>query len=208
MSAMTPLVTHTGVAATLLSINIDTDAIIPSREMKKVSKEGLGEGLFANWRYLDLATRQENPEFVLNQPAFRSATVLVAGDNFGCGSSREHAAWALKDYGIRVIVAPSFGSIFYGNCIRNGILPICLSAASVNDIALQIEASPGAELSVDLTEQQLTTASGLRLPFEIGPNDKQMLLEGLDGIAVTQKRDAEILAFIGSDQRRRPWAYL
>jgi 3-isopropylmalate/(R)-2-methylmalate dehydratase small subunit len=208
MSAITPLVKHTGVAAALLSINIDTDAIIPSREMKKVSKEGLGEGLFANWRYLDLATRQEDPKFILNQAAFRSATILIAGDNFGCGSSREHAAWALKDYGIRVIVAPSFGSIFYGNCIRNGILPIRLSADAVNDIALQIESSPGVKLSADLVEQRLTTPSGLSLPFEIGPSDKQMLLEGLDGIAVTQKRDAEILAFIDCDQRQRPWAYL
>ena len=165
-------------------------------------------GLFANWRYVDLATREENPEFVLNQPAFRSATILVAGDNFGCGSSREHAAWALKDYGIRVIAAPSFGSIFYSNCIRNGILPIRLSADAVNDIASQIESSPGVELSVDLVEQRLTTPSGLSLPFEIGPSDKEMLLEGLDGIAVTEKRDAEILSFIERDQRQRPWAYL
>lgn len=205
---MTPLVTHTGVAVALSRINIDTDAIIPSREMKRVSKEGLGEALFANWRYADVVSREENPDFVLNQSAYRNATVLIAGDNFGCGSSREHAAWALKDFGIRVIVAPSFGSIFYSNCVRNGILPIQLSQSEVTQLVTEIETHSGVEFSVDLADQRLSTPAGIRAKFEIGPGDKQMLLEGLDGIAVTQKRDAQILEFIATDQSARPWVYL
>jgi 3-isopropylmalate/(R)-2-methylmalate dehydratase small subunit len=208
MSAMTPLVTHSGVAAPLLRINIDTDAIIPSREMKRVSKQGLGEALFANWRYSDVATREENPDFIFNQPTYRQATVLVAGDNFGCGSSREHAAWALNDFGIRVIIAPSFGSIFYANCVRNGILPVRLSQQQVEDLAAEIGSDSGVEFRVDLADQMLSTPGGMRLHFEIGPGDKEMLLKGLDGIAVTQKRDADILAFIADDRIARPWVYL
>lgn len=208
MTAMMPLVTHSGVAAALLRINIDTDAIIPSREMKRVSKQGLGEALFANWRYSDVATRQENPDFIFNQPTYRQASVLVAGDNFGCGSSREHAAWALKDFGIRVIIAPSFGSIFYANCVRNGILPVRLSQQQVEDLAAEIGSDRGVEFHVDLAAQMLSTPGGMGLHFEIGPGDKEMLLKGLDGIAVTQKRDADILAFIADDRLARPWVYL
>ena len=208
MTGMSPLRRHRGVAAPLMRINIDTDAIIPSREMKRVSKEGLGEGLFANWRYSDVTTREEHPDFVLNQPAFRGASILIAGDNFGCGSSREHAVWALKDFGIRVIVAPSFGSIFYGNCVRNGILPIRSDQASVDNLAAEIEANPGIEFEIDLPAQCLTTPLGNNVEFAISAADKQMLVEGLDGIAVTQKRDSAILEFIAKDRSVRPWAYV
>ena len=208
MSAMIPLTQHTGVAAPLLRINIDTDAIIPSREMKRVSKEGLGEALFANWRYANVATREEDPDFVLNQKAYRNSTILIAGDNFGCGSSREHAVWALKDFGIRVIVAPSFGSIFYGNCILNGILPLRLTQPQVTELAEEIDAQLGVSFSIDLAAQILSTPAGIRTHFDISPSDKQMLLEGLDGIALTQKRDAAIRGFIQQDRTQRPWVYL
>ncbi len=207
MSANTPLDQHTGVAVPLMRINIDTDAIIPSREMKRVSKEGLGEALFANWRYADVTTRRENPDFILNQDAYRQASILVAGDNFGCGSSREHAVWALKDFGIRVIVAPSFGSIFYGNCVLNGILPIRLAQSHVEALAAEIEAQPGVRFSVDLVKQQLSTPAGKLAEFDISAADKRMLVEGLDGIALTQQRDAEIVSFIAADREQRPWVY-
>lgn len=200
---------HTGIAAPLLRINVDTDAIIPSREMKRVSKEGLGEGLFANWRYSDPAAREENPEFVLNRQPYRAASILLSGVNFGCGSSREHAVWALKDFGIRAIVAPSFGSIFYGNCIRNGILPVRLPEEVVAAIAEWVECDPDAHRpTIDLPAQTVTGPENERHAFEIGPADKEMLLEGLDAIAVTLKREGEISAYEAADRPRRPWVYL
>lgn len=205
---MEPFVTHSGIAAPLLRINIDTDAIIPSREMKRVSKEGLGEGLFANWRYRDVATREEDPEFVLNREPFRDATILLAGENFGCGSSREHAVWALKDFGFRAVIAPSFGSIFYGNCVRNGILPVRLAAADIDAIALHVDAEPSQRVTIDLPAQTVTDAAGADYPFEIGDGDKTMLLEGLDPIAKTMQLDEKIRAFRERDRRERPWIYL
>ena len=205
---MEPFVTHSGIAAPLLHINIDTDAIIPSREMKRVSKEGLGEGLFANWRYRDPAAREEDPDFVLNREPFRAATILLAGENFGCGSSREHAVWALKDFGFRAVVAPSFGSIFYGNCVRNGILPVRLREADVEAIALHVDAEPSQRVTIDLPEQTVTDAAGADYAFEIGDGDKTMLLEGLDPIARTMQLDEEIRAFRERDRGERPWIYL
>ena len=204
---MQPFRRHRGIAAPLIRINIDTDAIIPSREMKRVSKEGLGEGLFANWRYSDVATREENPDFVLNQEGFRSASILLGGVNFGCGSSREHAVWALADFGIRAVVAPSFGSIFYGNCVRNGILPVRLEEAVIADIAERLEAAPGSELTLDLPDQVLLADTGSRHAFEIDPPDKEMLLEGLDQIAMTLRHDEAIRAFMAQDREARPWIY-
>jgi 3-isopropylmalate/(R)-2-methylmalate dehydratase small subunit len=200
---------HTGVAAPLMRINIDTDAIIPSKEMKRVSKEGLGEGLFANWRYSDVAARTENPDFVLNQTPYRQATILLSGLNFGCGSSREHAVWALKDWGIRAIIAPSFGSIFYGNCVRNGILPIRLDEETLASWAAQIEVGARKrQISIDLVEQTVTGPHDDRKDFEIAPADREMLLEGLDAIAVTLKHKADIEAFRERDRQQRGWAYL
>jgi len=205
---MEPFVKHSGIAAPLLRINIDTDAIIPSREMKRVSREGLGEGLFANWRYRDVAAREEDRDFVLNREPFRHATILLAGDNFGCGSSREHAVWALKDFGFRAVIAPGFGSIFYGNCVRNGILPVRLAEPDIEAIALHVDAEPSQQVSIDLPAQTVTDAAGADYPFDIGAGDKEMLLEGLDPIAKTRKLDEEILAFRESDRAERPWIYL
>ena len=194
----------TGVAAPLFRANIDTDAIIPSREMKKVSKEGLGEGMFADWRYSDVAARVENPDFVLNRPGFRQAPILLAGPNFGCGSSREHAVWALQDYGIRCVIAPSFGAIFQGNCVRNGILPLVLPEPSVAALA-RVE-RPQA-LTIDLAAQSVRVPDGTELPFTIAPADKEMLLEGLDAIGVTLKRLPVIQDFEGGYRARNPWLF-
>jgi len=197
------------IAAPLLEINIDTDVIIPSREMKRVSKQGLGEGLFAGRRYTQPGGRDENPEFVLNRAPYRDAQILLSGSNFGCGSSREHAVWALAEWGIRAIIAPSFGAIFYGNCVRNGILPIVLDDQRVQEIAAMVEADPATNrITVDLENQQVIDAGGKTNDFEISPTDREMLMEGLDGIAVTMKRDADILAFQARDRIKRPWIYL
>jgi 3-isopropylmalate/(R)-2-methylmalate dehydratase small subunit len=199
----------TAIAAPLLRINVDTDAIIPSREMKRVSKEGLGEGLFAGWRYTEPGSRNENPDFILNREPWRQAQVLLSGANFGCGSSREHAVWALAEWGIRVIVAPSFGAIFYGNCMRNGILPIVLPEDRIQALAAQVEEDPDKNrISVDLVKCLITGPDRLTDKFDINPPDREMLMEGLDAIAVTMKRDDEILDFQARDRLKRPWIYL
>ncbi len=206
---MQKFTTLSSVAAPLMRVNIDTDAIIPSREMKGVTKEGLSVGMFANWRYTDVDARVENPEFVLNRPPFCDAEILLSGENFGCGSSREHAVWALKEWGIRCVVAPSFGTIFFGNCVRNGILPVVLPEAVVKTFADIAERGQSDDkLTVDLPKQQVTGFEGDVHDFEISPADKEMLVEGLDPIGLTLKRDAEILAFQQQDQTERPWVYL
>jgi 3-isopropylmalate/(R)-2-methylmalate dehydratase small subunit len=206
---MDKFTTITAIAAPLLRINIDTDAIIPSREMKKVSKTGLADGLFAGWRYKAPGSREENPEFVLNQEPYRRARILLTGTNFGCGSSREHAVWALHEWGIRAIIAPSFGAIFQGNCVRNGILPVALDDAVIRSIADAVQRDPLRNLpTVDLTRCTVTAPGGTVHPFLIAPADREMLLEGLDAIALTMKRDDEILAFQARDRLRRPWVYL
>jgi 3-isopropylmalate/(R)-2-methylmalate dehydratase small subunit len=200
--------TLTAIAAPLLRINVDTDAIIPSREMKTVSKTGLSAGLFAGWRYRAPGTREENPEFILNREPYRRAKVLLSGANFGCGSSREHAVWALHEWGIRAVVAPSFGAIFYGNCVRNGIVPVVLDDTVVEQLARTVEADPEKnQLTVDLVTCTVSVPDG-SFRFDIAPADREMLLEGLDAIAVTMKRDDEILAFQARDRLRRPWIYL
>lgn len=197
------------IAAPLLRINVDTDAIIPSREMRTVSKTGLAGGLFAGWRYKAPGSREENPDFVLNREPYRKAQILLSGANFGCGSSREHAVWALREWGIRAIIAPSFGAIFQGNCVRNGILPVVLENRAVEALARQVEAAPAENLlTVDLEYRTVMTSDGATYPFSIAPADRQMLLEGLDAIALTMKRDDEILAFQARDRLRRPWIYL
>ncbi|MEH6516708.1 MAG: 3-isopropylmalate dehydratase small subunit [Halioglobus sp.] len=198
---------HCGVAAALLRDNIDTDAIIPSREMKKVSKRGLGEGLFAGWRYLDPESRELNPEFILNQPAYEGASILLSGNNFGCGSSREHAVWALAEYGIRAIVAPGFGGIFSGNCMRNGILPLELAAETVASIAGWVSENPREHCPViDLPGQKLH-AAGREYSFEIASSSKTMLVEGLDAIALTLTRWEQVQAFHRDRKNLRPWLY-
>jgi len=199
---------HEGIAAPLMRINIDTDAIIPSREMKRVSKHGLGEGLFAGWRYLNARERTENPDFVLNKTAYKGATILLSGVNFGCGSSREHAVWALREYGIRVIIASSFGSIFYGNCSRNGILPIVLSDKIVHDIVEQLgETAQQNQLLVNLPEQTVLCPDGRSFSFEIESGPKEMLVQGLDPIALTQRLSGSVDEFEDAYQGRRPWLY-
>lgn len=205
---MQPLVHHRGVAAPLLRINIDTDAIIPSREMKTVSKKGLAPGLFAGWRYTDASTRTEDPDFVLNQPAYAGCSILLAGSNFGCGSSREHAVWALAEYGIRCVVAPSFGVIFQNNCIRNGILPLVLDDAVINKLALQVAADPQQRhIHIDLEAKKLIAPDGERYDFLIDSGARKMLLEGLDAIGMTLQHDAEISKHIEADRKMRCWAY-
>ena len=203
---MTPFVQHTGKAALLMIDNVDTDQIIPSREMKTVSRNGLADGLFAGWRYTEPGGRELNPDFVLNQPEQAGTSILISGQNFGCGSSREHAAWALAEYGIRAVVARSFGEIFYSNCVRNGILPIPLPDADI-DMLERLE-SPF-ELEIDLHAQTVRSSSlpDWQARFEIGKYPKRLLIEGLDPIQLTLSDKDRILAFIESDKRERPWIY-
>jgi 3-isopropylmalate/(R)-2-methylmalate dehydratase small subunit len=193
---MTPFTSLTSVAAPLIVDNIDTDMIIPSREMKSTGKTGLAEGLFAPWRYADIDTRRNDPKFILNQRDFIGTRLLLGGRNFGCGSSREHAVWALKEFGIDCIIAVSFAPIFYNNCIRNGLLPVVLDEAAIRSISGKI-------VTVDLAAQ---IAGSHR--FEIGAAEKQMLLEGLDAIDVTLKHRDQIAAWQAADRQARPWIYL
>lgn len=202
---MTPLVRLQSIAAPLLRDNIDTDAIIPSREMKAVSKTGLADGLFAGWRYRTAAGREPDPAFVLNDPRFRAAHILVTGANFGCGSSREHAVWALAEYGFRVIVAPSFSPIFQGNCVRNGVAPVVLPGDAVADLATL--AGAGEPVAIDLVTMTIS-AGGRSWTFALEDEPRLMLMEGLDAIELTRKRQAEITAFRTADAQSRPWVYL
>jgi 3-isopropylmalate/(R)-2-methylmalate dehydratase small subunit len=201
-----PFTTLTAVAAPLVRDNIDTDTIIPSREIKSVRKTGLADGLFAGWRYLDAAARVPDPDFILNDPACASAEILLAGANFGCGSSREHAVWALAEYGIRAILSPSFAPIFFDNCINNGVLPATLPETAIRTIAATLGAA-AQRLTVDL---QCCSVSGTfgQAPFTIDENARARLLEGLDAIDVTLRSVAAIDAFRLADRQRRPWAYL
>jgi len=189
-----PLVRLTAVAAPLLVDNIDTDVIIPSREMKTTGKSGLAEGLFANWRYLP-GTREPNPDFILNQPAFRKAQMLLTGANVGCGSSREHAAWALAEWGIRAVVAPSFNPIFFGNCVRNGIAPVQLPITTIGTL--------GNPVTLDLVAMTLNDHA-----FTLPEEARLMLLEGLDPIALTLKHADAIASWQAADRIARPWAWL
>ena len=203
-----PLTVHRGIAAPLLRRNIDTDTIIPSREIQRVSKAGLGQGLFAGWRYLDPGGRDPDPEFVLNRDEYRDASILLAGANFGCGSSREHAVWALREFGIRVVLAPSFGSIFHNNCIVNGILAVTADEAAISRLADWVQADPGRnQLEVDLENQRIAWNTDELLTFEIEPARRRLLLEGLDSIAVTMLEASAIDAFESTDRAARPWVY-
>jgi 3-isopropylmalate/(R)-2-methylmalate dehydratase small subunit len=199
---------HCGIAAPMLRPNIDTDAIIPSREMKLVSKKGLGEGLFASWRYTLPGGRETNANFVLNQSAYLGCSILLAGSNFGCGSSREHAVWALTEYGIRAIIAPSFGSIFFNNCIANGLLPVVLAEDTISAIAHWVEKNPQRnQVNIQLSDNTLIWA-GQCLDFALDADAREMLLNGLDRIDITLTRTAAINQFERADRQRRPWAYL
>lgn len=200
---MIPFTSMTAIAAPLIRDNVDTDAIIPSREMKTVGKTGLKDGLFAGWRYTQVGGRDPVPDFILNQPAYRQARFLLSGANFGCGSSREHAAWALVEYGFRAIVAPSFNPIFYGNCIRNGIVPVTLAIEEVVKLA---DAMP-APIHISLEEMQVVGADGTALPFHLPEEARRALLLGLDPIGQTLLERNRIEAFLAKDALIRPWIY-
>jgi 3-isopropylmalate/(R)-2-methylmalate dehydratase small subunit len=193
----TPFITLTSVAAPLIEDNIDTDIIIPSREMKSTGKTGLAAGLFAGRRYTQ--GRTENPDFVLNQPAYRHAAILLAGDNFGCGSSREHAVWALAEHGIRAVIAPSFSPIFAGNAVRGGVLPLVLPRAVI--------AALPHEVRIDLPAQTVTAGDVVH-PFAIDAEAKAMLIGGLDAIDLTLLSADRIAAWQARNRTERPWVYL
>lgn len=198
---------HLGIAAPLLQANVDTDAIIPSREMKRVSKLGLGEGLFAGWRYLGQDGRDPDPRFVINQPEYAGASILLSGPNFGCGSSREHAVWALREFGIRAIVAPGFGGIFANNCVRNGLLPLELPWEDVLAIAAWVACDPVShKVLVDLPAQAVQ-ADARSYAFDIDAGAKRMLVDGLDAIDLTLSRWQVIEDFHRRRKQLRPWLY-
>ncbi len=206
---MEPFTILTAVAAPLVRDNIDTDAIIPSREMKSVGKSGLSEGLFAGWRYREIGGREPDPAFVLNDPDYAGANILIGGVNFGCGSSREHAVWALAEYGFRAIIAKSFSPIFRANCVRNGVVPVELPANAVDALALAVASDPQRRrVTVDLVACTLAAPGVAESGFAIDPQARQMLLEALDAIDLTQKVAPQIAAFRERDRRERPWVYL
>jgi 3-isopropylmalate/(R)-2-methylmalate dehydratase small subunit len=190
---MEPFIKHQGIVATLDRVHVDTDQIIPKQFLKRIERTGFGEFLFFDWRYHPDGS--SNAEFELNAPRFEGASVLVAQDNFGCGSSREHAPWALMDYGFVVLIAPSFADIFYNNCFKNGILPIRLPQEQVDDLFSRCSATEGYELAVDLEAQRISDDDGLELGFEIEGDRKECLLQGLDDIAQTLLHEDKISAY-------------
>jgi len=192
-----------GIAAPMPLINIDTDMIIPKQFLKTIKRSGLGVNLFDEMRYDD--NGDEIPDFVLNKPAYRSSEIIVAGDNFGCGSSREHAPWAIKDFGIRCVIAPAFADIFYNNCFKNGILPITLPQDQVDVLMKDAEKGANARMEVDLVAQQITTSDGEVFSFEVDEFKKRCLLEGLDDIGQTFQKVAAIDSFEAKASDVRPW---
>lgn len=204
----------TGLVVPLDRANVDTDAIIPKQYLKSIKRTGFGPNLFDDWRYLDRgepgmdhSKRRINPDFVLNQRRYRGAQVLLARDNFGCGSSREHAPWALDDYGIRVIIAPSYADIFFNNCFKNGLLPIVLDRATVDRLLRETEATPGYRLEVDLAAQTVTSPTGAVFGFEVDAFRKHCLLNGLDDIGLTLQHVAEIEAYEARRRQEAPWLF-
>ena len=190
---MEPFTVVTGIVAPLDRPNVDTDQIIPKQFLKRIERTGFGEFAFFDWRYLP--DGGPNPEFELNRPDYEGARILVAGRNFGCGSSREHAVWALREYGFRALIAPSFADIFYNNCIQNGVLPVVLAEERVQELIRKAEERPGYELTVDLEQQALYDGDGFREPIEIDPFVRERLLNGLDDIGLTLTLDRKINAF-------------
>ena len=186
--------------------NVDTDAIIPARFLKTVKRTGLGENLFHAWRYDEGGGKV--PDFPLNKPPYRDGKILVAGENFGCGSSREHAVWALMDFGIRVVIAPSFGDIFYNNGLKNGLLPVRLPPGQVRGLIDRIEDSPGCRISVDLPAQTVTGPDGTVSAFEIASFSRECLLEGLDEIALTLRHEPDIVRYESMGKVKTPWLFL
>jgi 3-isopropylmalate/(R)-2-methylmalate dehydratase small subunit len=211
---MQPFTKLNGLVAPLDRSNIDTDAIIPKQFLKSIKRTGFGPNLFDEWRYLDhgelgldCSKRPLNPDFVLNQPRYQGAQVLLTRDNFGCGSSREHAPWALFDYGFRVVIAPSFADIFANNCTKNSILPVVLTGAEVARLFAEVEQTPGYRLDVDLEKQQVTTPSGEIFTFTVDAFRRKCLLEGLDEISLTLQHVAEIKDFEARRMLAEPWLF-
>ena len=210
---MKPFTRLDGLVCPLDRANVDTDAIIPKQFLKSIKRSGFGPYLFDEWRYsdtgepgMDCTNRPLKPDFVLNQPRYQGAQVLLARDNFGCGSSREHAPWAIEDYGFRAVIAPSFADIFFGNCYKNGVLPIVLPATTVDKLFKECAAAEGYKLNVDLEAQRVTTPSGESFAFDITPHRKHCLLNGLDNIGLTLEKEKAIRDFEARDATQRPWA--
>jgi len=209
-----PFQNVTGLVAPLDRANVDTDQIIPKQYLKSIKRTGFGVNLFDDWRYLDPGEpgqdhgkRRLNTEFVLNQPRYEGAEILLARQNFGCGSSREHAPWALGDYGFKVVIAPSFADIFYSNCLKNGLLPVVLSAEAVDELFRACEAQPGYRLTVDLAEQTVADEEGHSHRFDIDPESKHRLLNGLDDIGLTLEMADRIRVYEKSARQRAPWLF-
>ncbi|MDX2506747.1 MAG: 3-isopropylmalate dehydratase small subunit [Gammaproteobacteria bacterium] len=205
----------TAITVPLDRANVDTDAIIPKQFLKSIKRTGFGPNLFDEWRYLDHgepgmdnSTRQINPEFILNKPRYANAKILLARDNFGCGSSREHAPWALQDFGIRVIIAPSFADIFYNNCFKNGLLPIILAETAVDELFKAVAANEGFQLTVDLQEQKITSDSGIEHSFELDQFRRHCLLEGLDEIGLTLDHADDIRNYEARQKEITPWLFI
>ena len=203
---------HKGIAAPMDRDNVDTDAIIPKQFLKSIKRSGFGPNLFDEWRYLDHgepgqdpASRKPNPDFVLNQPRYKGASVLIARSNFGCGSSREHAPWALEQYGFRALIAPSFADIFFNNCFKNGVLPIVLPEAQVARLFDEVFAFPGYQLTIDLERQVVVKPDGAELAFEVQPFRKFCLLGGFDDIGLTLRHADKIKAFEAERIATKPW---
>ncbi|MFP4252456.1 MAG: 3-isopropylmalate dehydratase small subunit [Guyparkeria sp.] len=211
---MQAFTTHTGIVAPLDRSNVDTDAIIPKQYLKSVKRTGFGPTAFDDWRYLDPgepgmdhSQRRKNPDFVLNQEPFDRATILLARENFGCGSSREHAVWALTDFGFRAVIAPSFADIFFNNSFKNGLLPIALKEEEVDAIFKAVAADPGLELEIDLPGQVVRAPDGSEYAFEIDSFRKHCLIEGLDDIALTLEHADKIKAYETAQMEKTPWLF-
>ncbi len=206
---------HNGLVAPMDRADVDTDVIIPKQFLRSIKRSGFGPNLFAAWRYLDegwpgkpQAERRPNPDFVLNHPRYRGASILVARKNFGCGSSREHAAWALAEYGFRAVIAPSYADIFYDNCCKNGLLPVVLAESEVDRLLHEIAAFPGFRLVVDLEKQTVATPDGSKaMRFEIAPFRKYCLINGLDEVGLTLRHADKIRAFEERRRREQPWLF-
>ncbi|MBT3172526.1 MAG: 3-isopropylmalate dehydratase small subunit [Rhodospirillaceae bacterium] len=197
--------TLSGPAAPLNMINVDTDQIIPKQYLSAISRAGLGKGLFHDFRY-DMADK-EKPDFILNREPYRDAKILLAGDNFGCGSSREHAPWSLDDFGIRCVIAPGFADIFFNNCVKNGVLLIVMDEAKVGELMALADNPQSCQMSIDLDAQSITLADGSSVPFEIESFRKHRLMNGLDDIEITLQKNAEISAFEAKQKAAMPWLY-
>ena len=211
---MEALQSHSGLVIPFNRANVDTDAMLPKQYLKSILKTGYGDWLFDGLRYLDegdvntvTSTRRINPEFVLNLPRFLGGSILVAGENFGCGSSREHAPWALRDFGIKVVIAPSFADIFYNNCCKNGVLPVQLASRIVSTIIEEVDAIEGYEMEVDLEEKTISLPDGKIIDFEIDDSLRQQLLFGLDTISLTMEYKKDILQYEAKHRKAAPWLF-